>query len=261
MDHGSNVRRSQAGTRHALKPLTLQKPALLTVLDDAQLAHQAGDFVNALKFYEQFFDQSRQQDPVAYYGIRLSHCLNGWAQLAQQFEGAKRALETKKRSALEQFNNTHQGEWFHDYLCICRHLGVESDALDVFLQWHANEPKTAAKLSKFLWNDLINAEQWQVCNDLLEQANLKLDELFAVFDEAVKLKQHEPSFNSPEFDQHIVETLLDDVQKLVMVLRYGERQQDIRALERQFQQNVANREHSLLNKSAHAKASFLFISH
>ena len=50
----------------------------MQVLKDAQLAHQAGDFVNALKFYQQFFDHALDDDPYAFYGVRLSYCLEGW---------------------------------------------------------------------------------------------------------------------------------------------------------------------------------------
>jgi len=66
----------------------MEKPSILKVLEDAQLAHQAGDFVNALKFYEYFFDHALEDDPYAYYGARLSHCLQGWTELAGTFPGA-----------------------------------------------------------------------------------------------------------------------------------------------------------------------------
>jgi len=239
----------------------MDKPSILQVLEDAQLAHQAGDFVNALKFYEHFFDHALEHDPLAYYGVRLSHCLNGWAELAEVFPGAKNQLDSKKHDALAQYIDNRNPEQFHDYLSICRVLGVEEQALEQFLNLHHTEPKSAAKLSKFLWDDLINAEHWQVCNELLSQANLKLDELFAVFDEAIKLKELDPAFNNIKFEQHVVDTLLTDVQNVVMVLRYADRRDDIMALERQFQQGVEHRNHPTLSKTAHAKAAFLFIGH
>jgi len=265
LDHGQYVRRSQIRIRYALSEqlgtVPVEKPSILQVLEDAQLAHQAGDFTNALKFYEHFFDHALDHDPLAYYGVRLSHCLNGWAELAQVFPGAKNRLDAKKRQTLEGYLEKRDPERFHDYLSICRILGVEEQAIEQFLHLYHAEPKSAAKLSKYLWDDLINAEQWQVCNELITQANLKLDELFAVFDEAVKLKELEPAFNNIKFEQHIVDTLLTDVQNVVMVLRYADRSDDILALERQFQQGVEHRNHATLSKSAHAKAAFLFIGH
>ena len=241
--------------------MDIDKPKIIQVLEDAKLAHKAGDFVNALKFYEYFFDHALDDDPYAFYGARLSHCLNGWGDLALEFTGAKNRLESKKREVLELYLESREPERFHDYLTICRVLGVESDALDQFLTLHHSEPKSAAKLSKYLWNDLINAEQWDVCSSLMEQAAQKMDELFAVFDEAARLKEFDPSFNNIRFDQHIVDTLLDDVQKVVMVLRYADRGDDIDSLQRQFHQGIESRDHSMLTTQVHAKSSFLFAGH
>jgi len=240
----------------------VEKPSILQVLEDARLAHQAGDFANALEFYEHFFDHALEHDPLAYYGARLSHCLLGWAELAETFPGAKNALERKKREMLESYlEQGRNPERFHDYLAICRCLGREEDALEQFLSLYHSEPKSAAKLVKFLWDDLINAEHWDTCSDLMEQSNAKLDELFAIFDEANKLKDVDPAFNNIKFEHHIVDTLLNDVQKVVMVLRYADRGNEIDALQRQFQQATTQRDHPILSKQVHAKGSFLFAGH
>jgi len=239
----------------------MEKPQIIQILEDAQRAHQAGDFVNALKFYEYFFDHALDDDPYAYYGARLSYCLDGWGELAQQFPGAKNRLDAKKREILDHYMEVREPERFHDYLAICRVLGVESDALEQFLSLHNSEPKSAAKLAKYLWHDLINAEQWQICSALMEQAPQKIDELFAVFDEAARLKEFDASFDNAQFEQHIVDTLLDDVQKVVMVLRHTDRSDDINAIQRQFYQGVDARNHAMLSKQAHAKSSFLFAGH
>lgn len=239
----------------------MDKPQIIEVLESAQLAHKAGDFVNALKFYEHFFDHSLDDDPYAYYGVRLSHCLNGWGELAQEFPGAKNRLDAKKREVLDDYLNSRNPERFHDYLTICRVLGIEEQALNEFLKLHSSEPKSAAKLSKFLWDDLVNAEQWQVCSALMEQANQKMDELFAVYDEAARLKDVDSAFDNPKFEQHITDILFENVQKVVMVLRYTDRFDDIAALQRQFHQGVERRDTALLSKQAHAKASYLFAGH
>ena len=237
------------------------KPQIIRVLEDAQLAHQAGDFVSALKFYEHFFDHALDEDPYALYGARLSHCLLGWAELAAVFPGAKNRLEYKKRDSLSFYLADKNPEHFHDYLTICRHLGVESEALEQFLKLHHQQPKSAAKLVKYLWDDLVLAEHWSVCNDLLAEPSAKLDELFSVFDEAARLKEFDTAFDTAKFDQHIVDTLLDDLQKLVLVLRHADRQTDIDALHRQFQLGLESRNHAVLHKQAHAKSSFLFAAH
>lgn len=239
----------------------MQQPEILTVLKDAQTAFQAGDFVNSLSFYEHFFDHALDEDPYALYAVRLSHCLDGWAELAQVFPGAKKALERKRNSMLETYLENRDPERFHDFLSISRALGTESDALEEFLKLHHKQPKSAAKLTKYVWDDLLIHEHWQVCSELMVESNQKLDELFAVFDEAAKLKEFDSSFDNPKFEQHIVDTLLNDLQSVVMVLRYSGRDDDIKALERQFHQAIEQRNNSLLSKQAHAKSSFLFTGH
>lgn len=239
----------------------MQKPQIITVLEDAQRAHQAGDFASALSFYERFFDHALDDDPYALYGARLSHCLTGWGELAEVFPGAKNRLEAKRRETLETYLQGRDPEDFHDYLSICRVLGREEEALEQFLALYNAEPKSAVKLSKYLWDDLVNAEHWAVCGELMQEANQKLDELFSVFDEAARLKEFDPAFDTLKFDQHIVDTLLGDVQKVVLVLRQNNRSDDITLLQRQFQQAITSRDHPMLNTQAHAKGAFLFANH
>lgn len=239
----------------------MHEPEILNVLKDAKTAHEAGDFVNALNFYEHFFDNALNEDPYALYAVRLSHCLQGWAKLAETFAGAKNALERKKREMLDTYLEQRDPERFHDFLAISRALGIEADALEEFLKLHSSQPKSAARLSKFVWDDLINHEHWQVCSELLTESSLKLDELFAVFDEASKLKELDASFDTKEFSEHIVNTLLNDLQRTVMVLRHAGRSEDIDSMQRQFFQGVDQRDDSVLSSKVQAKGSFLFAGH
>lgn len=240
----------------------MQEPDILSVLKDAQTAFRAGDFANSLKFYEHFFDHALDDDPYALYAVRLSHCLDGWTELAHVFPGAKSALERKKNEMLDAYlDKGRDPERFHDFFSLCRALGRESEALEEFLRLHNQQPKSAAKLSKYVWNDLLQNEHWQICSELMVESNQKLDELLAVFDEAAKLKEFDSSFDNPKFEQHIVDNLLNDLQNIVMVLRHADRHDDRKALERQFHQAVDQRNHSLLSKQVHAKSSFLFSGH
>lgn len=239
----------------------MSEPDILNVLRDAHTAHQAGDFANALKFYEHFFDHALDDDPYALYAVRLSHCLHGWVELAEVFPGANRALIRKMKEMLDAYQLKRDPERFHDFISISRALGTEDEAVNEFLALHQSEPKSAAKLGKYVWDDLILREHWKVCSELMKESSQKLDELFAVFDEATKLKEVDNSFNTDEFDHHIVSTLLDDLQKTVMVLRHTNRTDDLEALQRQFFQGVEQRNEPILSKQVHAKGSFLFAGH
>lgn len=239
----------------------MDAPQILRVLSNAQVAHNGGDFVNALKFYEQFFDEALVQDPTGLYGVRLSYCLDGWAKLAQSFPGALIRLREKQAETLANYYANRNPERFHDYLQISARLSDSEAAINTFIQLQTDHPKSAAKLSKFVWQELITHEQWGVCNSLLEQPSLKLDELFAVFDEANRMGDIDPAFNTTEFEQHTVEQLLSNLHDLVCVLRHGNRSAELEELERQFFQGIQSRDHATLNKQVNAKGAYLFSAH
>lgn len=239
----------------------MKQPEILNTLRDAQLAHEAGDFVNALHFYEYFFDHALDDDPYALYGVRLSYCLDGWAKLAEIFIEAKNRLQQKQQAVLDDYLSTKVIEKFHDYYCISSVLDEQQAALQTFNELHANNPKSAAKLAKYVWDDLVIAENWLMCSTLLEQPEQKLDECFAVYDEAQQLKLADPSFDNAKFDQHLIDTLLNNVSDIVQVLRYNQRSNEIDELQRQFYRALEQRNHASLSKAVHAKASFLFVGH
>lgn len=234
---------------------------VLRLLENAHLAHKAGDFNNACSFYEQFFDQALAVDPIALYGIRLSHCLDGWASLAKEFPGALLRLEQKQASTFADYTKQKEPERFHDYLQISQRLDKTDEAIAAFAQLHASNPRSAAKLSKFVWQPLVTRQRWELCNALLEQPSLKLDELFAVFDEASRMRELDPEFDTLEFETHIANQLLGDLQNLVSVLRHGDRTAEINDLERQFFRGVQSRNQATLNKLINAQGAYLFAAH
>lgn len=239
----------------------MQKPALVNLLEDATKAHTAGDFNSALEFYEAFFDQAAEQDPEAYYAMRLSHCLQGWAELAEQFPGALNRLNAKRLEVLANYRQQQHPERFHDYFQICRVLGREDEALQTFLELHAKEPDGAKGIAKFVWDDLVANEYWTVCSELLEQPNHKLDELFAIYNEALKLKAIDPTFNTPRFESHVVEQLLVGVERVVGILRHAGRTEEIEQLQIQFHVAMQKIKDHILNKQVQARGAYLFSGH
>lgn len=239
----------------------MEKPYIIKVLEDAQLAHQAGDFVNALKFYQHFFDHALDDDPYALYGVRLSYCLEGWAKLANEFMGAKNALEQKQQESLDRYLSLRQPERFHDYYVISLALAKPDQALQKFFEINNVNPQSAAKLIKFVWEDLVKGEHWQVCNQFLEDPVKKLDESFAVFDESSRMSELDSAFANPEFEQHILNELINSSSELILVLRHNSRMDDVEVIQRKFFEIAHARDHSGLNKLIQAQGSFLFGGH
>ncbi len=239
----------------------MENPQIMKVLQDAQLAHEAGDFVNALRFYEQFFDHALDDDPYALYGVRLSYCLDGWGRLAKEFVGAKNQLEHKQAAALDEYQRHKKPELFHDYYSISRVLGDNKAAIEQFLVINRASQKSASRLIKFVWADLIQEEYWEICNQFLEDPVQKLDESFSVFDEASRLKEMDPSFATEAFEQHILSELTHSVNELLLVLRHNNRSEDVEMIQRKFYEISHAKDHPGLDKLLQAKGAFLFSGH
>lgn len=239
----------------------METPQIMQVLQDAQLAHEAGDFVNALKFYEQFFDHALDDDPYALYGVRLSYCLDGWARLAQEFVGAKNQLTSKQSGCLALYLDKKQPESFHDYYAISIALGEQGIALEQFFQINESSSKSASRLIKYVWQDLIEGQHWQVCNQFLEDPVQKLDEYFSVFDEADRLQEMDISFASDTFKEHILSQLTKGVNELLLVLRHNNRVDDVEMIQRKFYEISHSKNHAGLDRLLQAKGAFLFSGH
>ncbi|MEO0367365.1 MAG: hypothetical protein AAF197_01120 [Pseudomonadota bacterium] len=237
----------------------MEKPAVMKILENAQMAHEAGDFLGAARFYEEFFDQSRLVDPMAFYAIRLNNCLMGWKQLADDFPGARMKLADKAQEMLALYETEKSPERFHDYWVIKKLCGELDEAIATFEALAAQTE--VAPLAKFVWTDLVANARWPLCGSLLTRPEQKLDELFAVFDQACGMKQLDPQFDTLAFDEHIVETLLADTKMVVEVLRQTDRSSEVDSLARQFQQLVSQRQHATLAKQVSAQGAYLFIGH
>ena len=239
----------------------MKTPQIMKVLQDAQVAHDAGDFVNALKFYEQFFDHALDDDPYALYGVRLSYCIDGWGRLAKEFVGAKNLLEQKQTEALQKYQSNKIPEVFHDYFAISKVLEKHEEAIEQFLAINQASNKSASRLIKFVWPDLIAGEHWQVCGQFLEDPVQKLDESFSVFDEANRLQDMDDSFATEAFQQHILAELIAGVNELITVLRHNNRSEDVEMIQRKFYEIAHARNHAGLDRLLQAKGAFLFSGH
>ena len=239
----------------------MEKPHIIKVLEDAQLAHKSGDFVNALSFYEYFFDHALDDDPYALYSMRLYHCIDGWSRLAKKFTGAKNSLEEKKLETLNLYQKFKRPEHFNDYYAISCGLEQKAEALKQFIIVYETNFKSASRLVRFVWNDLVDAERWEVCNAFLEEPIQKLDESFAVFDEACRLREIDVAFANEEFDEHTLNELVKGVNDLLQILRHNDRSDDVELVQRKFYEIAHSRDHSGLNKLIQAKGSFLFGGH
>jgi hypothetical protein len=72
--------------------MDMDRPCQRDALDNARAAFKHGDYPEALRQYDYFFDHALDDDPAALYGVRLSYCLDEWAKLGEKYPPALESL-------------------------------------------------------------------------------------------------------------------------------------------------------------------------
>lgn len=195
------------------------------VLEDAKHAAQSGDYSDALNKFEYFFEHALDEDPYSLYGVRLSYCLDEWIDLGEKYPPALERLHQLKEISLTQLNETKDPERFHDYMAICRYLGCADKPVTQFLHIHSHEQPLAQAIVRFIWDDLVKAEMWDICAEYLPDPKEEYEHSIAKFDEALKICQSDSRLNEEEFKQQIKGWYVVDVSNILLVLQHtGQRQ-------------------------------------
>jgi hypothetical protein len=214
--------------------MTTHKPK--DALDQARSAFRTGNYAEALKQYEYFFDHAMEDEEHNYYGVRLSYCLDEWARLADKYPAAIDRLEKKRDEALSLLAQTRNPERFHDYQSICKYLKSEKLPIDKFLVYHSSDPELAKTVFRFIKKDLAKAEFWNICstyiNKPLDEYNLYLQTL----DMALKIHEEEG------WDNSIVKSgFVRDVSNLLLILKNTEKSDEVASLQNSILSDMQSR--------------------
>ncbi len=185
-------------------------------LNLARIAFEKGDYSEALKQYEYFFDHALDDDPYASYGVRLSYCLDEWASLGKQYTEALQRLEWKADEALALLNESRDPERFHDFMAICSYLERKEDPIQRFLGYHSSDRDLAESIVRFIWNELVEEGQWAVCAEYLSNSHETYQTALWKFDQAMQVCK---SLGGDEFEEQIKGWYVRDVTNLMLVLR------------------------------------------
>jgi len=82
-----------------------------------------------------------------------------------------------------------------------------------------------------------------------------------MFDEAKRLSEIDPRFDTREFEAHMVDSLLESASELIVILRENGRKEDAEKLSLKFFELAHQKNHVGLNREINAKGTFLFSSH
>lgn len=152
--------------------------------------------------------------------MRLSFCLADWARLGEVYPPALRRLEEKADAALALLDQTGEPARFHDFVAICRHLQRPEEPIRRFLGYHAADRELAASSVKFIWDELVEQKQWQVCAVYLTVPTEKYAVALEKFDQSIELSEQAPHLGGGQFVAQVQGGYVRDVANLLLVLTH-----------------------------------------
>jgi len=188
-------------------------------LDEARDAFHSGKYPEALEKYDYFFEHALDDDPHSLYGVRLSYCLDEWAQLGKQYPEALARLEKKRDCALARLEKTKEPERFHDYIAICKYLESPDLPIKQFRRFHSEDRELANTIVRFIWDMLVKEGLWEICISYLPDPKEKYEHSVYKFDEAMKVCKSDPSLGGEDFERQIKGWYVRDVSNILLVLK------------------------------------------
>ncbi len=224
-------------------------------LDDARKAFRSGNYSEALEKYEYFFEHALDDDPHSLYGVRLSYCLDEWAKLGKKFPEAIERLELKKKESLILLEKTKEPECFHDYISICKYLESPELPVEQFLQFHSEDRELANVIVRFIWEELVKREKWEVCSIYLLNPMEKYGTAITKFDEAMKVCKSDPDLGGEDFERQIEGWYIRDICNILLVLKNSGKINDVSLIREQVAIDMKDRNYNKLKAKIDEKVA------
>ena len=150
-------------------------------LEAARAAVREGRFAEALERYDYFFEHALEEDRYLC-GVRVTYCLEEWAELGKLYPPARTALHDKKIRARGAFVADGDTGAFDDFVSICGYVDCRDEAVELFAGVHAADRELAGKIVTSVWGDLIAAEQWELCGAYVPDWQARYSRALDIFD-------------------------------------------------------------------------------
>ena len=191
-------------------------------LDKAREHFRDKDYPTAFELYKHFFDHALDGDPYSLYGVRLSYCLDEWARLGKKYRPAQERLEERKIESLKIFEETGKANLFHEYMAFCRCLNTPDKPIEQFVKYHEENKDLAEKSAHYIWNQLVEAQYWELCAAYMPDPNLRYDHSMMRFDQSMKLHRSDPVFGGENFATQVKDWIVNDVSNILNVLKHDD---------------------------------------
>jgi hypothetical protein len=223
-------------------------------LVEARACFKKQEFAKALAQYEYFFDHAIEEEQ-SLYGVRLSYCLDEWARLGAKYPPALERLRFKAEEAQDLLLRTRNPERFHDYRAICEYLKRDKAPVDLFLALHESDAQLAKSIVRFIWDELVNSQQWKVCASYLPDPGSSYATALRRFDESIRMCTEDPSLGGAEFEGQIKGWYVREVANIVRVLMNSQGSEAARAILSRAESDMRERGRQDLAASVHEQAT------
>ena len=189
------------------------------ILNEARNAYKDKNYSIALSKYQWFYDNSIEINK-SFYGVRLSYCLNEWADLGKIYKPANEALIELKETTLSSFKEKLSQEAFHEYSCICGYLECSNEAYEEFLPLHKSNNNLAAKLFTYVYEYCASNKQWELCKKYLGNGHKQYKNTLETFDHMIEFSKKGTSEQKESIYIEALETIKRELLWLLNMLFY-----------------------------------------
>ncbi len=158
------------------------------VLKQAREAHSQKEYALSLEKYKWFYENALDIDE-SFYGVRLSYCLDEWAELAKEYPLAKEELVKLKDVSLENFKSNQSHQAFHEYSSISEYLNCFDEVLQTFQLIQEQDEELASKVFSLVYQSFAEKKNWDVCRKYLGNGYKKYTVTLDIFDHMIKFAQ------------------------------------------------------------------------
>lgn len=174
------------------------------VIKAARIAFEAKDYLTALEKYKWFFENSIKINK-AYIGVRLSYCIDEWANLAKVYPTAMDSLVEQKNVALRNFNKTSDTSSFKDYATICEYLNCSEEAVLLFKDAHSANRELSKKLFRSVYEPIAQNKEWEICREYLGNGQKKYEGVIELFDHVIEFVKEKGGVEGKEIENDSTE--------------------------------------------------------
>ena len=220
--------------------MTMESTDPAEILRQARAAVTAADYPQALEKYQWFYHHATEIRP-SLYGVRLSYCLNEWADLGEIYPPALDALQQLKDTTREAFDHTPAYETFHEYAAIAGHLNSPEEVFERFLQSAEQDPQLARRLFTFVWEYCAQNALWGICYQYMGTAGSYYTQLLETYDHMLLACQGKSEEIRQSFIKEALQATKREAQWLADMLKTCGTADEYHAYIRRLRQDLSER--------------------